>query len=1125
MAKVVRTKLLIKTPLYVNVSLSSGDSSQVAGQFANSIDKLRDFLTRAHWLVTFPFRNVRREMSVSPSNERASLEMETTPLEDNSLKVSPVQNVARQDSGVPEDLASPVGDTSKLLSEEDPDGTMNSDCNITVIHVTESESRKADQPLNGDRKDYGGEGKDSKDGSDSGVEGCATEVPRVRSRNSLDYASSCGGLDEASCDSSLVSCCSVYEDPCATLPDDVRLTTGEGTSEGGSESSSIAGSVSARANRSNVKRTVAASNVSKKKTTAAEAQKTTRAKPAPLNTGYATATPRTKPRIAAPRSILSKTQPVSRDRARSREKSAVRENNAEGASGSSRMSSTLRSGAATMTPRTRTRPIPDSLPSALTTEINKDLAQRGRGPGGSCRSRGGSSTRGARTPSSTPSEEVRKPLSTPRVPYTGRTEVGRIARPDKMTMSADNKALDTYATLPRRNRNKISIPKANEKTDKVTRSRSGSRDASLSRQAEKKSVTKESLVHKSLPPYPRHKIVEKTRIYHETSVQTGLTGQDIENALSGVPSAVAGPEVVERLHEGCQTEGTWEDMQAMQSDLKRLNEETTSQREENEKLKTEIAEVKRLLEEEQSDHAFARQELDRNAQRVLAMLGTPQSEHAEGSDSFLELECHLQSSGQVVANQQLEIADLQSLCRMLSRDLEKSLAAQKALLQQQQELEAESAEMQDFLQEEKATLADSLKEAETELSKKEELLVKRELELERQTEECKHLVRISEQRRQENLSMNMKLNAVERRSRELLLTQGAAVSGAAVALSGLGTRLEGLVDQLITSYNISVKDLEVVIYHNEAYSRSNSSIESSPVSSKHSLKECTPSPKSGSFVSAVIGAIKNAATHPFAPKNTDKKSGLESAKQMYKELSMESSSDLLDFETEPCLMMESVLEDVPLPDTYSHNMVSSSDSLRRALSFPETVDESNLKKTRINDECSSLTNLTQAILHRRKVENEEDDDCDSISESDTGTNDGPLASDYCPAVGLVDQVIDVDNLVTKLLKVLRIIQLDNDTCIQDLKEEKSELETKLEVSATELEKLRKILDNLHQSDEILSNTSDRRRSVMENCRLLIKEAGKEELKFDEPAVANNSCPGEATHCEDLNANAAAQLPS
>ncbi|XP_016906819.1 uncharacterized protein LOC107994418 isoform X9 [Apis cerana] len=1067
-------------------------------------------------------KNGNREMSVSPSTkEQPSLEMDGTPLEDNSLKV---QNVARQDSGVPEDLASPLADADKLPNE-DPDSTMNSDCNITVIHVTEStEANKPDPALNNDKKDYTGEGKDSKDGSDSGVEGCAAEVPRVRSRNSIDYASSCGGLDEASCDSSLVSCCSVYEDPCATLPDDVRLTTGgEGTSEGGSESSSIAGSVSARANRSNVKRTIPASAASKKKATATETQKSTRVKPTPL---ISAATPRSKPRTATPRNILSKAQPVTRDRARSREKSGIREGNNDNTASNSRVSTTFRSGATQMLPRTRTRPIPDSLPSMLTTEINKDLAQRGRGQSGSCRSRGGSSTRGARTPSSTPSEEVRKPLSTARVSYTARTETGKASsRSDKMSMSTDNKALDTYATLPRRNRNKMSIAKVGEKADKTVRSRSGSRDASLNRQVEKKSNAKENSTHKSLPPYPRHKIAEKTRIYHETSVQTGLTGHDIENALSGVPSVVTGPEVVERLHEGCQTEGTWEDMQAMQSDLKRLNEETMQQKEENEKLKAEIVEVNRMLKEEQADHAFARQELDRNAQRVLAMLGTPQSEHAEGSDSFLELECHLQSSGQVVANQQLEIADLQSLCRMLSRDLEKSLAAQKALLQQQQELEAESAEMQDFLQEEKATLADALKEAETELAKKEELLTKRELELERQTEECKHLVRISEQRRQENLSMSMKLNAVERRSRELLLTQGAAVSGAAVALSGLGTRLEGLVDQLITSYSISVKDLEDVIYHNEAYSRSNSSVESSPVSSKHSLKECTPSPKSGSFVSAVIGAIRNAATHPFATKNTDKKSSLESAKQIYKELSMESSSDLLDFETEPCLMMESVLEDVPLPDTYSHNMVSSSDSLRRALSFPETVDEGNLKKTRTNEECSSLTNLTQAILHRRKVENEEDDDCDSISESDTGTNDGPLASDYCPAVSLVDQVIDVDNLVTKLLKVLRIIQLDNDTCIQELKEEKSELETKLEVTVTELEELRKIVDNLHQSDEILSNSSDRRRSVMENCRLLIKEAGKEELKFDEPAVGNNSGPGGATNCEDLNANIAAQPSS
>lgn len=141
--------------------------------------------------------------------------------------------------------------------------------------------------------------------------------------------------------------------------------------------------------------------------------------------------------------------------------------------------------------------------------------------------------------------------------------------------------------------------------------------------------------------------------------------------------------------------------------------------------------------------------------------------------------------------------------------MEKSLAAQRELIQQQQELETESMEMQEFLQEEKATLEIALKEAESENKKKEENLKRVSAELERQTEECKHLVRISEQRRQENLSLSMKSKALERRSRELLLAQGAAVSGASVALSGLGSRLDALVDQLIMSYNISEKDLEV----------------------------------------------------------------------------------------------------------------------------------------------------------------------------------------------------------------------------------------------------------------------------------------------------------------------------
>jgi hypothetical protein len=64
--------------------------------------------------------------------------------------------------------------------------------------------------------------------------------------------------------------------------------------------------------------------------------------------------------------------------------------------------------------------------------------------------------------------------------------------------------------------------------------------------------------------------------------------------------------------------------------------------------------------------------------------------------------------------------------------------------------------------------------------------------------------------RQENLVLQARLCSLEQRSRELLLQQGAAVSGAAVALSGLSSRLDGLVEQLVMSYNISEKDLEVV---------------------------------------------------------------------------------------------------------------------------------------------------------------------------------------------------------------------------------------------------------------------------------------------------------------------------
>jgi hypothetical protein len=95
-----------------------------------------------------------------------------------------------------------------------------------------------------------------------------------------------------------------------------------------------------------------------------------------------------------------------------------------------------------------------------------------------------------------------------------------------MSSSTDgSKTIDAYGTLPRAPRHgRFAAPKTSEKPPVAGRSRSGSRDASLNRILVRKGpISKETIAHKGLPPYPKHKVTEKTRIYHETSVQTGLT--------------------------------------------------------------------------------------------------------------------------------------------------------------------------------------------------------------------------------------------------------------------------------------------------------------------------------------------------------------------------------------------------------------------------------------------------------------------------------------------------------------------------------------------------------------------------------------------------------------------------
>ena len=112
---------------------------------------------------------------------------------------------------------------------------------------------------------------------------------------------------------------------------------------------------------------------------------------------------------------------------------------------------------------------------------------------------------------------------------------------------------------------------------------------------------------------------------------------------------------------------------------------------------------------------------------------------------------------------------------------------------QLKESEAEAKELQEFLQAEKGTLAEALKEAEQEIKIVEGEVRNRETNVRQMEEQAGLLVRRTEQRSQELGCAKAEINGVKDRAREMLLAQGAELSRASVAISSLTSRLEQLV--------------------------------------------------------------------------------------------------------------------------------------------------------------------------------------------------------------------------------------------------------------------------------------------------------------------------------------------
>lgn len=586
----------------------------------------------------------------------------------------------------------------------------------------------------------------SGDGSDSGIDFEATvvsvgAVQRALSSNSGGYTSSCGGIDDPaggiqSCNSSMISFCS---DMCDIKSVNTILrhnSNQDCTSEGGSESSSVTGGPICNRKSSMIRKKVALTE------------------PIIVKTGRrddnAVAKSRSRAASASRAAAQSTKSPVqsiltTKERARSRDKM------------------TPTSSTAKQVPQTRSTPIkrppkPDSLPNGIRDPASPAVQRVAH-------ARTPSVPRG-RTPGCTPTvEDGRWPsIGGKTNPGTPKTRAGS-ATPENLiiktkvgpiVLDAKSSSSDKFATLPRRRKEKSDedLRSKNYRSSSVQRDRMTT--SLIKRQTSKESASTPSKpIQQPLQPTTRRaaaKTMPKTKIYHETSVQTALTCKDVQDALAGIASTVKEVEAIETCDRESQADIRDKEIERLHEQIRKMSTDYT-------KLQGTLSERSQLLHlteqqltREREEKQAMTKELQSNTERILGMLAlvhhtqTP-GDVEENCDSLLMLESQIQQSGHALEEKQCEIDKLYTFCKKLQLEMNRSINVQRNLLEEKEEIEKESTELQDFLQDEKTALVDALREAEVECDKSTELIKQKDVDIDRLQEECRHLVRISEQRR------------------------------------------------------------------------------------------------------------------------------------------------------------------------------------------------------------------------------------------------------------------------------------------------------------------------------------------------------------------------------------------
>ncbi|KAJ8725846.1 hypothetical protein PYW08_004029 [Mythimna loreyi] len=524
------------------------------------------------------------------------------------------------------------------------------------------------------------------------------------------------------------------------------------------------------------------------------------------------------------------------------------------------------------------------------------------------------STARCRTPNS-PSEEKRWPSNGPRLTTVTDANATRVAA-------------DKYATLPRRRRD--AEPEGSPKHEGTPPS---SRRPTVTRSASSRSTIK-----------------TRVRIYAEKTSQTVLVGSDIESALAGIVPNIENRVEVTRCHRGVQAS-------ARDAEATRLGNALAAAAEERERRQRAEAQ----LAAERAARLAAIAELDRNSQRLLELAGAGAGAGADGC--LRALEEQLRSAGELAAKQRAEIDALREQCNKLH--IESCSARECARVAEARlcEAEREAAEMQDFLAAETGALSDSLRDAETELARV-------NADLDRRRAECRQLVRMCEQRRQETLAA---------------AARGRGGARALVALDALAQRLSRLTRAVHLAYRLPA-DLEPTVYHNELYSRSDSGEALSPEEEV-----------AGAGLLVNVARALRSVPPPPAPATPAAKDDDRS----HVSDDNDNSADLLDSETEPCLVTDPECAEEWWSGAEGAGAWSG-DELSPERDF--YVDDKDAESASVS-ERESLRTLSAAIAQRQRSEAEAEA-CDAALEGERG--------------GVLQRALALDARLTRLLHALRL---------------------------------------------------------------------------------------------------------